>query len=116
MKVVDERLLTGTDDSFSRFNDGFDMYFKLEEVVHGPGILRFYSSNVIQSDEWSVTIHADCSPSSIDPFLAFLTRRRQVVATMNEAEKKSLLSMNALIGLLGIISSPLSLYYASYLH
>ena len=54
IKIVDDVLLTGTDPALRKFITEFNAKFKLGEILHGPGTLRFYGMNIIQNSDWSV--------------------------------------------------------------
>ena len=105
--MVDDLLLTGTDESLRQFVTDFHQKFKLGEVVHGPGTLRFYGLNLIQDTDYSVSIHADDKLNAIEPYPISRTRRRQIDDQMNDIEKKAFMSINASSGWLGITVSPL---------
>lgn len=117
VKIVDENLLTGMDSVLRRFLTDFNSKFKLGEVVHGPGSLRFYGNNIIQEEHFSVSIHSDDKLQSLEPYPLSRTRRRQIDERMDNVEKKAFLflSLNASIGCLDITAAPFCSLYASYL-
>lgn len=67
MKLVDVMLLTGTDDARCSFIDGFSSNLNHGDIVHSPGVLRFYALNIIQSEDLSVSNHANDRLTSIEP-------------------------------------------------
>lgn len=105
--MVDGILLTGTDNSLHNFIAAFNRIFKLGEIFYGPGTLRLYGMNIIQHDDYEITIHADDKIEALDPFPLSRIRGRQIDEHMNKLEKKFFMSANASNGWLGIIASPL---------
>ena len=114
-KIVDDFYMTGTDTALRQFINAFNLHFKLGEVVHGPGTLRFFGMNIIQNEDYSISIHADDKLKQLEPFPISRSRRRQVDDKMNDIEKKSFMSINASIGWLGTNASILCSFYSFHL-
>lgn len=89
--------------------------FKIGEIFHGPGRLRFYALNLIQEENISVTIHADDKLQAMEPYPMTRIRRLQIGEVMDDTEKRSFMSITASLGWLGITVSLLCPYYSSYL-
>lgn len=87
----------------------------MDGVVHGPSKLRYYCINIIQEDDYTVSIHADDIIQSIKSYPISRIRHKQCDEKMNELEFKSFLSINASVGWLGITESPLRSFCYSYL-
>ena len=89
--------------------------FELGEVVHGTDKLCYYGMNLIQNEDYTVSILANDKIQLIKPYPISIIRRRQCDEKVNEVELKSFTSINASIGWLGITASPLCSFYAGLL-
>ena len=104
IKIDDDILITWTDMALKIFIMKFISKYKLGEAVHVPGSLRIFGMNIIQSEDYSVSIHADDKMKSLRPYPLSRTRRRQTEEKMNYVEKKSFMSPNASTGWRAITS------------
>lgn len=52
MNNFDDILMKETDEAIIELVNDFIFRFKLGEVVHGPGALRFYGINIIKNDDY----------------------------------------------------------------
>lgn len=68
-KIVDDFFMTGTDTALRDFIATLNNKLTLGEVVHGPGTLRFFGMNIIQNDDYSISIHPDSKINQLEPYL-----------------------------------------------
>lgn len=66
-KIVDETLMTGTDDALRKFVNEFSTRFGLGKAVRVPKTLWFYGMNHTQRDEFSVKLWANDNLNGIEP-------------------------------------------------
>lgn len=52
IKIGDDILATGTDESLKSFETNFGQHFDLGLVTYGPGWLRLYGINIIQYEDF----------------------------------------------------------------
>lgn len=115
IKIVDDILLTGTDDELAWFERAFGGVFKLGESETGPGRLRFYGLQIEQAEDFSCSVHADDKLQALEAYPLARVRRRQHEDKMNAVELASFRSVNSSISWLGTVCSPMCAFYASSL-
>ena len=114
-KIVDDIILTGEDDDTNAFIEHFNSIYELGSVASGPGELRFYGTNVIQLDDFTIEINAEDKMSSISQYEFSRQRRKQIEEPINYLEKNAFMSFNSTLGWIGSTVSPLCSFYSSYL-
>lgn len=90
IKIVNDILLTGEDDTMRSFIVHFKTTFQLGKVVSGPVELQFFELYLTQKEDRPVTIHADEKLQSLEPFTISRNRRQQSQQFNKRIWKKTL--------------------------
>lgn len=98
IKIYDDILLTGTNDTLRYFVHRFGVQFPPSEVLYGSGVLRFYGINVNQKGDYSVLIQAYDMLNAIEPYPLSRTGRHQVHDIVRKVESRAFMSIIASIG------------------
>lgn len=88
----------------------------LRTITHGLGLLRYYGLNVLQHDDYSVTIDGNGKLGARETHSITRTRRRELDYPLNSVEGKTFASINSSNGWLGITASPFCSIFSSTLH
>lgn len=75
--IVDDILSTGNDDEMRKFISEFNDQFELGEVVNVPDKLLNFGINLIQDDDYTISIHANDKLHLIEPYPISIIRRGQ---------------------------------------
>lgn len=114
-KIVDKILCSGPDDIFRRFTTHFANVFSIGTLSHMSDRPGFYGLNIIPHDDFKCTIDGDDKSAALSPYCLSRVRRKQGDEKMNQNGTNAFRRINFSIGWLGIIPSPLSPFYSSYL-
>lgn len=115
INIVDDLSFTGADADLKWFTEQFSKHFKLGEIQHGPGKLRFFGLSVIQEDDYTCSIHCDDKLNALESYPLTRIRRRHGEEKLNNIELSAFKSLNSSISWIGTTASPLCAFYSSYL-
>lgn len=106
-KIVDGFLICGACSTIYNVIKSKQKYFTLVTITHRPGLLRYFGLNILQHDDYKVTIDGDDKLNDIET--APLTRMRRLESheRQTNAEQKIFASINSSVGWLCITASPL---------
>lgn len=104
-KIVDDILICGEDIVVDRIFDMLKDRFTLGTIVHGPRHIRCFGLNIIQYDDYTVSINGDDKLFFISSAPMTRTRRRQVTESLSSVEKNLFASINSSVAWLGITAS-----------
>lgn len=67
-KIVDDLIITGSPSVVDNFVKLIVEKFKLGTIVHGPGELRFFGLNIIQSDDYTIETNGDGKLNALEAY------------------------------------------------
>lgn len=96
----------------NRFNE----HFRLGSLKSGYGKFRFFGTNVIQNDDYSIITFANDKNDAIFEYSDSHTRRKAQESDLNTVDKRAFVSKNSSLGRINTNASPLCCLYPSLLH
>ena len=115
VKVVDDILFAGELWHLKKIVATVQSTYDLGTVVYGPGTFQFFGLIVIQSEDFTIQIHADHKIASCEAYPISRQRRKQIEEPLTQLEKSSYFSLNSSLGWIGVAASPFCAHAASYL-
>ncbi len=114
-KIVDDLKAAGVGNNAKNFLENFHKVFNLGTINHGPGRLRFFGINTVQSKDFTVTTDADDKMEAVSEYPLTRQRRKEPEMKLNDMERSEFASVNSSLGWIGTAASPLCSFYSSYL-
>lgn len=114
-KIVDDILISGELSLVDSIIEKINSRFTLGTVVHGPNRMRYFGLNIIQDEDYNITVDGDDKLNVLETYPLSRCRRKQVDENVNEIERKSFASINASVGWLGVTASPFCALFSSYM-
>ena len=115
LKVVDDMLIAGSEEDRKRFLDKLRTVYKVGTIVHTPGSLKFFGSEIVQSAEFEIEFHSDEKLNAIDPYVITRSRRRECDSILTSVESKWFNSINGSLGFIGSMTFPIASFFTSHL-
>lgn len=74
--------------------------------MRGPGTIRYFGINIIQHEDFTVTVHGDDELKALGTYPTSCTRRRNYLEPLKLLELKSFATINSSTYWLGITVAP----------
>lgn len=100
--IVDEILATGKDAVVDKFISDFNAKCNVGTIKNGPGMLCFFSLNIIQNEDCSSSIDCNDKLETLEVNPISRTRRKEQEDSLNDIELSNYKSVISSIGWLGI--------------
>lgn len=112
-KIVEYILICEEEHRVPLILEAKDCRFKLNTIMHGPGVLRYCGINVVQHEDMSMEVDGDDKLSSISPMQTSPHCRRQLHSPITHVESRSFAPVNSAVHWLAITDSHLCAEFAS---
>lgn len=97
-KIVDDILICGPPDHVDDVILKIEKHFTLGTLSHGPGTLRYFGLNILQYDDYSVSIDGNDKLDAIATLPITRVGRRELESLLNNAGSKAFASVNSSVG------------------
>ena len=114
-KIVDDVLFCGELNTVTRYISKIQEKYELGTIYTGPGSFLFCGLNIIQDEDFNITINGDSKINNLSPFNILRYRRKETNKDLNAIELSSFRSINTSLGWIGQAVSPFCSFYSSYL-
>ena len=115
LKIVDDIKAARIDKSAHFLSATLNKKFELGTVTGGPGRMRFFDTNTVQSQDMTVATDADDKLNGLMEYALSCPGQKQFDQPINELERSLFASTNSSLGWIGTAASPFCSFYASYL-
>lgn len=112
-KIVDDLLFCGPDHIVDESISRFKAHFTIGTVVRGHGTVRYFGINIIQHEDFTVTVNGDDELDALGAYSISRICRRNYLEPLNPPEVKSFASINSSVKWLGITVSPFCSLFSS---
>lgn len=97
-KIVNVMLIAGDTFAVNHFLHAFNLRFKFETLVHGPGKQEFFEFSDIQNEDFTCTVNRDDMLMALEPPPLTRLLRKEVTADLNDLEKSVFFSISSSLG------------------